>query len=319
MLLRWHTSPARGPTRCCKFLPGATRPAPGRGAVLPAEQPRGPGPRGRPARAGRSRVPPGPARGGRGQALEQAVPEGAIPAATLVLARDGAAGLEILVIERAERLGFAGGAVAFPGGRVDPSDRPEGPAFRGVDGLEEADAAARVAAARETFEEAGVLLSDGPPVPRAQRQALRPRSDRHDIRFGALLAGLGHCLDLARLRPFARWIPPEGLHRRFDTRFYVAAMPAGEAHLADGVEAVRARWARPADLLEEADRGAIRLLFPTRCNVARLAQFADAAALLADPTPAPFVQPKVEDGWLTIPEGIGYPWRRERLEAAIRG
>lgn len=245
-------------------------------------------------------------------------PSGATPAATLVLARDGAAGLEILVIERAGTMGFAGGAIAFPGGKLDASDAPEGPSFLGAKGLAPEDATARVTAARETFEETGILLSDGPPVPPDLRSALRPRSDRHEIVFADLLRELGHRLDLGALNPFARWLPPLGLHRRYDTRFYVARMPEEETHAADGSEAVQARWAAPGDLLLQADAGAISLLFPTRCNIARLAQFRTTASLLADPTPPPFVQPEIEGEWLTIPEGIGYPYTRERLEMVRR-
>jgi 8-oxo-dGTP pyrophosphatase MutT (NUDIX family) len=246
-------------------------------------------------------------------------PTGATPAATVVIVRDGADGLEVLVIERAKGMGFAGGAVAFAGGKVDAGDLPAGPAFAGFDGIDPDDAAARVAAAREAFEETGVLLSAGPPVPEETRAVLRPRSDRHEIGFGALLQELGHVLDAAALIPFARWLPPFGLHKRFDTRFYLARLPQGEEHLADGTEAVHSRWVRPATLLEEADRGAISILFPTRCNIARLAQFADADSLLADPTPPPFIQPRIEGDWLLIPEGIGYPYTRERWENVRRG
>ncbi len=246
-------------------------------------------------------------------------PAGATPAATLVLARDGTAGLEILVIERAGTMGFAGGAIAFPGGKVDALDIACAASFPGAAALAPEDAAARVTAARETFEETGILLSRGPAVSGAVRARARPRSDSHAIGFAALLAELGHRLDLGSLKPFARWLPPLGLHRRYDTRFYVAAMPEGEAHAADGTEAVHARWAPPAALLAEADSGAISLLFPTRCNIARLGQFETVAALLADPTEPPFVQPEVVDGILTIPEGIGYPYRAERLELVRRG
>ena len=110
-----------------------------------------------------------------------------------------------------------------------------------------------------------------------------------------------------------------GLHKRFDTRFYLATLPEGEEMLVDGHEAVHARWATPAQLLADADAGRISMLFPTRCNIARLAQFDSVAALLRDQTPPPFVQPDIgEDGWLSIPEGIGYPYRRERLESVRR-
>lgn len=244
---------------------------------------------------------------------------GAIPASTVIIARDGDAGLEILVIERAKGMGFAGGAIAFPGGKVDATDTASGPAFLGFEGLAEDDSLARVTAVREAFEEIGILLSQGPSIGSALRDELRPMSDRHEIAFADLLARIGHRLDANVLTPFARWLPPAGLHKRFDTRFYLAALPEGAVHLADGTEAVHARWARPTDLLAEADAGAISVLFPTRCNIARLAQFESAAALLADPTPPPFIQPAITGEWLTIPEGIGYPYTAERWEMVRRG
>ncbi len=243
----------------------------------------------------------------------------ATPAATVIIARDSMAGIEILAIERAKGMGFAGGAVAFPGGKVDASDEPRGSNFIGFDLLDEVDARARVAAAREAFEECGILLSAGTPVGADVRARLRPASDRHEIGFDALLAEIEHMLDATALVPFARWVPPAGLHKRFDTHFYLAALPEGEELKADGHEAVSARWATPSSLLAEADAGEISLLFPTRCNLARLAQFNSVEALLGDATPSPFIQPEISaDGWLTIPEGIGYPYVRERLEMVRR-
>lgn len=244
---------------------------------------------------------------------------GAVPAATVIMVRDNARGPEYLMIERAAAMGFAGGAMAFPGGKVDPGDvAVPADCFPGFDALAADDAAARIAAAREAFEETGVMLSGGGPVPALDRAMLRQRSDRHRIGFGALLDGVGHRLVAGRLRPFARWLPPAGLPIRFDTRFYVAGLPDGEIDLADGHEAVACRWARPADLLADAADAAISLLFPTRCILARLARFPDAATLMADRTPAHFVQPAVADGWISIPDGLGYPLTRERLHRVRR-
>ena len=246
-------------------------------------------------------------------------PSGAIAAATVIIVRDGTHGLEILAIERAKGMGFAGGAVAFPGGKVDPADQLAAAALAGFAELAVEDAHARVAAAREAFEECGILLSAGPPVDAATRSRLRPASDSHAIGFADLLAEIGHSLDAASLRPFARWLPPIGLHKRFDTHFFIAALPDGEVMTADGHEAVHARWVSPALLLEEGDSGGISLLFPTRCNIARLAQFASVEDLLADDTLPPFIQPEISaDGWLTIPEDVGYPYTRERLELVRR-
>lgn len=246
-------------------------------------------------------------------------PTGATPAATVIIARDISSRLEVFAIERAKGMGFAGGAIAFPGGKVDATDWPEGHPFEGFEGLDPDEATAMVTAARECFEESGILLSRGPKVSAETRARLRPLSDQHQISFADLLAEIGHQLDAVELRPFARWLPPHGLHKRFDTRFYLSTLPDGEEMRVDGYEAVHARWATPAELLDDANAGRISMLFPTRCNLARLAQFDSVAALLRDQTPPPFVQPEISaDGWLTIPEGIGYPYTRERLETVRR-
>lgn len=244
----------------------------------------------------------------------------AVPAATVIVARDGAEGLEILVIERARSMGFAGGAIAFPGGKVDAGDLlpADLPVLRGFAGLAAEDAAARICAAREAFEEAGILLSEGPFVAAGERARLRRLSDSHAISFGELLSGIGHRLDAGRLAPFARWVPPAGFGRRFDTHFLVASLPPGEVHDADGHEAVSARFVRPADLLAEAEAGRASLLFPTLCNVQRLGRFGCVAELLADATPPPFIEPAIDDGWLTIPENVGYPVTRIPVEVTRR-
>ena len=96
----------------------------------------------------------------------------------------------------------------FPGGKVDKTDVPDGAAFCGFAALATEDATARITAAREAFEESGILLSSGPPVDAATRARLRPASDRHEIGFAELLGQIGHSLDAGILRPFARWLPP---------------------------------------------------------------------------------------------------------------
>lgn len=220
----------------------------------------------------------------------------AIPAASLILMRDGAAGAspELLIVRRGDALRFAGGAYAFPGGRVDPADEALAEAI-GED--DHADIAARIAALRELREETGLDL-------------------------GA--AGLTRD-DLARLVPFARWRPRKNdLPRRFDTRFYIARAPADAAVAPDGGEIVALFWSTARAVVERHQAGDGRLLFPTRCLLERLATFAsvDAAEAQARAIPAPLIEPAFirEDGvdWLTIPEGLGYPYWREPLDTATR-
>ncbi len=256
-----------------------------------------------------------------------------IPAATVILLRDRTAGPpEILMVERGSQLAFAGGAMVFPGGRVDATDldiaRTPGLAT-GFAGIDDDDAAARIACAREAFEETGLLLTAGP-APQAEalaaaRTALMSAEDEAAT-FAALLADLGHKVDAARFVPFARWEPPAAapIKRRFDTRFYLA--DAGDAAYAevsaDGGEAVALAWTTAELALTRCAAGETALVFPTKCNLQRLAQYDDLAALLASDRSPPFIQPEIvsRDGemWLSIPEGCDYPVTGERLEDVRR-
>jgi len=253
----------------------------------------------------------------------------AIAAATVVLMRETGGCLELLLVERAAATAFAGGAMVFPGGRVDPGDHAvaaDAALAIGAAGLDPTDAAARVTAARETFEEADVLLSDGPPIGAADRAAWRARLNADTASYGDFLRAAGHTIDSARLTPFTRWVPPVAarLARRFDTLFYIAELPPGEAVTPDGREAVAAHWLTAADAVARAERSEISLLFPTRRNLERLAQYPSLAALLARlaDLPITLIQPELilRDGapWLTIPTGCDYPVTEEPAGAVRR-
>ncbi len=218
-------------------------------------------------------------------------------AATLVLLRDGAAGLEVLMIARHEAMAFAAGAMVFPGGKVHADDaglaggRPEG--------------ALRVAAIRETFEETGILLADGG----AGAAGLGARRGEP---FAGLLAERGLAPAADRLVPFAHWITPVGRPRRFDTHFFAAAAPPDQDPAHDGREAVEARWISPAAAVAASDGGALNLVFATRLNLLRLARFATVAEALAAAAAAPVVTVLPEllstpaGRIFRIPPGAGY-------------
>lgn len=251
-----------------------------------------------------------------------------IPAATLVLIRE-AEGLapELLMIERAEGMAFAAGALVFPGGRIDPGDHAIAgqPALLGRSSHSDIeDAAARVAAIRETIEEVGIAigldpLPDAPAIAQL-RAALAEGAD-----FAALLASSGYRLDLDRLTPFARWCPNMRETRNFDTRFYLAAAPDTATAEADGGESVRSLWISAASALADADSGHHHIIFPTRRNLERLATCASLEEAIAHAARHPIepITPWIEqrDGepWLCIPEGRGYSVTREPLSTARRG
>lgn len=241
----------------------------------------------------------------------------AIPAATLVTVRERPDGPpQLLMVERAEGMAFAGGALVFPGGRIDESDRA-------LAGDEEY--AARVAAIRETLEETAIPTGLSPSPPRElalklQGALLAERS------FAELLAENGLSLDLEQLIPFARWVPKFHATRRFDTLFFLARAPGEhwQPRLAGG-ECTAAFWIAAAEALEREQRGEARLIFPTRRNLERLAlhnsfeaMVADARAHAIEPI-SPWVEQIDDQNFITIPDGIGYPVTRERLDGLWRG
>ena len=248
-------------------------------------------------------------------------PSPAIPAATLIVMRDIAgAEPEILMVERAKAMVFAGGAMVFPGGRIDPADEALAEAIgTGEDG------AARIAAIRETIEEAGLAI--GLNAPLAPESLFRMRVALHDGQpFAAVLQEAGVGLALNALTSFARWRPAHAHMRIFDTRFYLARCPddAPEASV-DHTENSRLTWASARQVLADADAGKCALIFPTRRNLERLARYASYSEAVAQSreTPVRTVTPWEEerDGvrYLCIPEGLGYPVTSERLSSASRG
>jgi 8-oxo-dGTP pyrophosphatase MutT (NUDIX family) len=223
------------------------------------------------------------------------------------------------MVERAKALAFAGGALVFPGGRIDHGDR----ALAANSPAEHS--AAAVAAVRETLEEtaipAGISPVPSPELCRELQHALLAGEN-----FGELLAANALQLDLKALTPFARWVPKFHAVRRFDTLFFVAraADPIGEPHVA-AAECAGAFWLTASDALAREERGEARLIFPTRRNLERLALHSSFEAIRADALVHPVepITPWAEriDGadYIKIPEGLGYPVTREKLDGLWRG
>jgi 8-oxo-dGTP pyrophosphatase MutT (NUDIX family) len=205
-------------------------------------------------------------------------------AATVVLLRDGADGIEAWLLTRHAQMVFAANMTVFPGGRVEPADAelpftPAGAASAaGRFACDETTARALIGAAvRETFEETGVLLSTAP----ADLSGARADVELGRISFGDLLRANGLAVDAEVLAPWARWITPVGEVRRYDTRFFVGAMPeAAEARDVTS-EAVAASWVGVRDALEQAERGERGMLPPTLVTLASLLPFGTVADALA--------------------------------------
>jgi 8-oxo-dGTP pyrophosphatase MutT (NUDIX family) len=191
------------------------------------------------------------------------------PAATVILLRDTPAGPEVWMMERSRAVGFMGAAWVFPGGRVDPGDAGLSARCTMEDGIPRS---FRAAAARELFEEAGVRLA-APDAPEG-------------------------AYDLDGLVPWAHWITPEVEPRRYDTWFFVAALPPGAEARIDGQEAVAGGWLRPADAIARAEAGTLPLAPPTLRTLVELLPYPEVAAALAARRPLPPICPRfttVED------------------------
>lgn len=246
-------------------------------------------------------------------------------AATLILMREAAAGPpELLMLERASTMAFAAGALVFPGGRVDDDDLELADALSAGQTEEREQLAQRVAAIRETIEEAGIAVGLHPyPMPAIVEMLRNGLAQGRS--FAALLAEAGLAIDVSALSLFGRWRPASAIKRRFDTRFFIATAPADAIESADGQESVRTLWATASALIDDAEAGHHHIIFPTWCTLQRLAQFGSFAEAQADGRIyghhlASGQLHRIDDeDWLGVAEGIGYPVTRRRLHARERG
>jgi 8-oxo-dGTP pyrophosphatase MutT (NUDIX family) len=236
-------------------------------------------------------------------------------AATVVLARDGAAGIEVFLLRRVAAMAFAGGMTVFPGGGVDQRDADASVSWAGPEpewwaarfGCDVSLARALVCAAvRETFEESGVLLAGGDPGTvvadtSAFAQARQALVDR-GVSLAGFLTAHGLVLRADLLRPWSNWVTPEQEPRRYDTRFFLAELPAGQR--ADGVttEADHAEWRGPADAIEDWRAGTRGLLPPTWMTLTDVAGYSTVADAMAAERVINKLIPKVirEDGVLRV-------------------
>lgn len=251
-----------------------------------------------------------------------------LPAATVTLIRDSAGGLEVLLLQRSFRSGFMPGVHVFPGGGLDPADespeahdRSTGPddieASR-VLGVAHGGLSYWIAAIREAFEEAGILLAyatGGSIVNLGGKTAERYRAHRRDLDQGRKgLGEIAHEEDLRlatdRLVYFSHWITPVGAPRRYDTRFFLAAAPEHQVAEHDNREAIDHAWMRPVEALDRYRRHDIKLRTPTIKTLELFTQFADAEGLTAAlraQAHVPALLPRIsKDGRNLLPGDPGY-------------
>ncbi|HOZ26169.1 MAG TPA: NUDIX hydrolase [Hyphomonadaceae bacterium] len=253
------------------------------------------------------------------------------PASTVVLVRDapgGAGNLEVLMVRRSAGMAFGASAWVFPGGKVAASDSD--PAWDELsDGsYDHYERSLRIAAAREVFEESGLLLAtrDGRELDAdasAKFDSMRSAVEAEPSLLLKLARDAGFRLTLDRLIPFAHWITPTFEPRRFDTHFFLVHAPADQVVRHDGREAVDHEWVAPQDLLDRRKQGDAKLMFPTRLNLEVLARSANAsaAAAAARANKVVTVEPRVEeraDGKvLIIPAEAGYGLTEERMKEVM--
>jgi 8-oxo-dGTP pyrophosphatase MutT (NUDIX family) len=237
-----------------------------------------------------------------------------------------AAGLQVYMLRRRSSMAFAAGAYVFPGGSVDASDGDDTIAWAGPDAAEwglrlgappELARTLVCAAVRETFEESGVLLAGpGPGTVLTATDDEGWEDDRRQLLAGSLsLARLLRRRSLVLrsdlLRPWARWITPVTEERRYDTRFFAAALPDGQRARDVSGEADETAWLAPAAALEAASRRDIALMPPTAVTLGELRACATVPAALAARRRMTALIPEVmlAEGaaWLTVPDGVEYP------------
>ncbi len=250
---------------------------------------------------------------------DQIKPPAPLPSATILLLRDGARGIEVFMVKRHHQIDFASGALVFPGGKVDAHDRDQ--ALRkstdGADKLDDLHLSLTASAIREAFEESGILLARksgrADYIDAATATALapwRPKLNAGEVGVAEFLAKEDLRLACDALVPFAHWVTPVFMPKRFDTYFYLAATPEGQLGRHDGSESVDSVWIDPHEAIADTKRWTV--IFPTKMNLLKLAKSKTVAEALAraKSDPVVTVEPQVvmrgTERILTIPEDAGY-------------
>lgn len=221
------------------------------------------------------------------------------PASTLILTRDTSFGLEVFLMQRTHQATFMPGVFVFPGGAVDPMDSSDSilSLCNSIDdtdascmlGMEQGGLAYAIAAIRESFEEAGLLLAhnaQGTYVEIAESSdieyyaGMREGLNTGQLTFADVIRLRGLKIAVEKLVFFSRWITPVGLPRRYDTHFFVAAAPEQQIAVPDGQEAIDHIWLAPLDALERGRRGELPLSLPTISTLQDIAAFETTAALI---------------------------------------
>ena len=249
-----------------------------------------------------------------------------VPAATLLMLRDGPTGLETFMVVRHHQIDFASGALVFPGGKVDEGDFKVRNYCDGADHADDTMAAMMAGAIREAFEECGILLAreagNNELVSGTKLQALehyREPLNKGEVTLPDFLEKEQLRLACDKLQHFAHWVTPDMMPRRFDTHFYLAAAPADHLAVHDGHESVDSIWISPEDALAGNADGRYTIIFPTRVNVELLGEShsvteaMQAAANRRIVSVLPWTEQRDDGRYVCIPEDAGYVTTAERV------
>ena len=253
----------------------------------------------------------------------------AVPAATILLLRGDHAALEVFMVVRHHQIDFASGALVFPGGKVDPQDEDAALAAR-CDGASNVPAtrAIQIAAIREAYEECGVLLARAAGEKNliagarlAKLEPFRDQINKGEVAFRAFLEQQDLRLACDQLVPFAHWITPDMMPKRFDTHFFIAAAPSDQVALHDGHESVDSVWITPKDALAGAASRRYTVIFPTLRQVEKLGHASSPADAIARAknsrivTVTPWTEQRADGSYLCIPTEAGYDVSEEKMPA----
>ncbi len=252
-----------------------------------------------------------------------------IPAASLILLQDTEAGIEVFMVARNYEVDSFSGALVFPGGKLHAADsEPEARKYcRNHQNFDDEQLALRIAAIREAFEESGVLLgrskATGDFIDESHMQklsVLRTAVESGDLELLELAKQENIELATDLLVHFSNLVTPQGwVKKRFDTHFYIAALPRNYQLVHDGGETVSSLWGQPDFLIAEADQGKWNIVFPTRVNLSKIAVYDSSADLLSTclQTSVEKITPQVDRQsdhvTLSIPEDAGFPFYRQQI------
>lgn len=258
-----------------------------------------------------------------------------LPSSTIIIARNNTLEkhIEIFMVVRHHQIDFAAGALVFPGGKVSAHDydlqiRDH---CSGHAPDDEKQLALQVAAIREAYEESGILLArnkiDASLVNNRNLEKFHPYRtmlQKNVCSMAEFMIKENLILALDTLHHFAHWITPSMMPKRFDTHFYLAQAPMGQLGFHDGSESVDSLWISPQQALQRADEGSLKIIFPTRMNLMRLAQYASVEAAIEDTLRQPVVsimpwtEEKPAGVMLCIPENAGYEVTEVPIEVVMR-